>query len=275
MGFPETRFTLIHRLASFNNEEDWRLFLGDYWEPVCRFALRWGARGEEEAEDIASQTFEILWTNRLLVRWVANRSAKLRTLLCAVVRKLIANRQRVETRREELVREIVRYLDEQNQSQPELVDQFYAIWADEIIRRAFESVSAEYCAEGGGNSIRVLHGRLFQKLTFAALAERLHSTVGEVDNLYRQARNRLVKALQDLLHEHVSHYCQPEEIKGEFEREWQLLHDYLDQHGGMGDAVTRARSLLDAAQRSAHSQQAITRTLTRLSKTPPEGIPQG
>ena len=75
MSFPETRLTFIERLASSANEEDWRDFLQDYWGPVCRFALRSGAGNLADAEDTASQTFEVLWENRLLVRWVSDRSA--------------------------------------------------------------------------------------------------------------------------------------------------------------------------------------------------------
>ena len=88
MSFPETRHTLIHRLATGNTEADWQEFLNDYWAPVCRFAQRRAGLRLEDAEDTASLTFEALISNQLLVRWVAKRSAKLRTLLCSVVRKI-------------------------------------------------------------------------------------------------------------------------------------------------------------------------------------------
>ncbi|MBU4271254.1 MAG: hypothetical protein KKE86_04830, partial [Planctomycetes bacterium] len=95
MGFPQTRLTLIQRLTSGGAEEDWQNFLKDYWGPICRFSLRRGARNLDDAEDVASETFEALWEQRLLVRWVANRSAKLRTLLCCVVRNILSHRNRV------------------------------------------------------------------------------------------------------------------------------------------------------------------------------------
>ena len=81
MSFPQTRVTLIQRLASGGNEEDWGQFLRDYWGPICRFSLRFGALNLDEAEDVASDTFAVLLEKRLLDRWVSNRSAKLRTLL--------------------------------------------------------------------------------------------------------------------------------------------------------------------------------------------------
>jgi hypothetical protein len=51
MRFPETRLTFIERLASGGSEEGWRDFLQDYWGPVCRFALRWGAPSLADAEE--------------------------------------------------------------------------------------------------------------------------------------------------------------------------------------------------------------------------------
>ncbi len=44
MSFPQTRLTLVERLASGGSAEAWQTFLGDYWGPIRRFALRWGAR---------------------------------------------------------------------------------------------------------------------------------------------------------------------------------------------------------------------------------------
>jgi DNA-directed RNA polymerase specialized sigma24 family protein len=95
MAFPETRLTLIQRIASTGDDADWRQFLGDYWGPVCRFAAQRGSLGLADAEDVASLTFEALIANQLLPRWVINRSAKLRTLLCTVTRNVMSNRARV------------------------------------------------------------------------------------------------------------------------------------------------------------------------------------
>ena len=94
MNFPQTRLTLIQRLASDGKDEDWQRFLADYWGPVCRFAMRWGARDLDDAEEVAGHTFAVIWENRLLDRWVSSRSAKLRSLLCAVVRNTLRRRMR-------------------------------------------------------------------------------------------------------------------------------------------------------------------------------------
>jgi hypothetical protein len=94
MSFPQTRHTLIQRIADAGDGRDWGEFLADYWGPVCRFARRAGALTQDDAEDAAAQTFEVLVRNRLLAHWVLKRSAKLRTLLCAVVRNVLSNRGR-------------------------------------------------------------------------------------------------------------------------------------------------------------------------------------
>src|SRR4051812_25206440 len=104
MSFPETRQTLIQRIANQAGEDDWRTFMIDYWGPVCRFAAGRASLTDADAEDVASQTFEILLTSQLLARWTSNRSAKLRTLLCSVVRKVLANRARVSVGRERILK---------------------------------------------------------------------------------------------------------------------------------------------------------------------------
>jgi hypothetical protein len=70
MQFPSTRLTLVQRLAFGGTRDDWDAFFDEYWEPLCRFALRRGARDRTSAEDVAAQVLEILWHNDLLARWV-------------------------------------------------------------------------------------------------------------------------------------------------------------------------------------------------------------
>ncbi|APZ92969.1 RNA polymerase sigma factor [Fuerstiella marisgermanici] len=94
MPFPETRVTLIHRLVGGHAENDWHQFMSDYWRPIRRFAMRIGKLQASDADDVASVTFQIIFRNQLLLRWTEDRSAKLRTLLCSVVRRELANRRR-------------------------------------------------------------------------------------------------------------------------------------------------------------------------------------
>ena len=94
--------------------------------PVSR--CRSGAGQLSDAEDVASQTFEVLWESRLLVRWIANRSAKLRSLLCSVTRKTLANRKRVRAGRERLARDAA-----DQWAQPEMV-------GDETVRNLLRSL---------------------------------------------------------------------------------------------------------------------------------------
>src|SRR5689334_291137 len=103
MSFPQTRATLIRRLASGQRGPDWEVFHRDYWRPICRF-IRWQGRlSEADAEDVAADVFETILKNDLLARWVDSRTAKLRTLLCAVARNILSNRRRVADGRGRLV----------------------------------------------------------------------------------------------------------------------------------------------------------------------------
>ncbi|MCH5375194.1 MAG: hypothetical protein JJ992_14575, partial [Planctomycetes bacterium] len=111
MSFPETRVTLIQRLASGGSEEDWSQFLRDYWGPICRFSLRFGALNVDEAEDIASETFAVMWEKRLLDQWMTNRTAKLRTVLCAIVRHVLSHRKRARGREHDRLRKLADLLD--------------------------------------------------------------------------------------------------------------------------------------------------------------------
>lgn len=259
MSFPETRLTLIQRLASGGTAEDWQGFLRDYWGPVCRFALRSGAGQLNDAEDVASQTFEVLWESRLLVRWIANRSARLRSLLCGITRKILANRHRVRAGRQRLAHDVA---DQWNPS--ETVDDaqtelFYAAWVEDLLRQAVESVANAYYREGKGDYVRVLYSRLCQGVSMADMARELDTTVSSINNYFRHARQRLADTLQDLLRNQIERYCARELAAQELQDEWQRLGNYMTEHGGLEDAVRRAYELMDmvAAQKN---QQAGLRT---------------
>jgi DNA-directed RNA polymerase specialized sigma24 family protein len=274
MSFPETRFTLIQRLASLEREEDWQVFVRDYWGPVCRFAVRWGARNRDDAEDVASQTFEVLWSNRLLVRWTSTRSAKLRTLLCAVVRNILSNANRVRRRREELAQDLIRHVEELHPAEGQSADAFYDAWVDEILERAVQSLAAEYCAQGKANYLRVLYGRLCQRVAIAELAQVLRLKPADVDNYYRHARERLGKNLQQIVRQHIERYTPAENVPEEFDLEWQQLGRYLLAHNGLEAVVGRACGQLDFAASSPQANslsKAVDRltSIIRASARPP------
>jgi RNA polymerase sigma factor (sigma-70 family) len=212
MSFPQTRLTLIQRLASGGNDDDWRRFMKDYWGPICRFALRWGAQNLIDAEDVASQTFAALWQNRLLRRWVSNRSAKLRSLLCAVVRNILATRSRVQASRQVVSTDLVEQVDQLRRVRDAQSDAFYAAWAEDVLQRSVESLAVEYYSESKGDYVRVFYGRLCQGLTIAQVAEALEITPAAVDHYYRNARSRLSKNLKSLVRRQVSRYAPPRRV---------------------------------------------------------------
>jgi RNA polymerase sigma factor (sigma-70 family) len=248
MAFPQTRHTLIQRLASGGEESDWREFLRDYWGPVCRFARSRGSLTLEDAEDVASETLEAIVKNNLLARWSANRSAKLRTLICAVVRNVLANRARVASGRDRIVREhageLDRYLDLSSvdpEAEPsESADAFYAAWADDIVQKAVETLFAEYHATGSGDTFRVLHGRLCEEMSMGEIAVSLRATPSVVESQYRRARTRLAERLEELVRWQTDRYSKVEESESEFVVEWARLGDYLRAQGGLEEAVRRS-----------------------------------
>ncbi len=248
MAFPQTRLTLIHRLAGGRDDRDWRDFLEDYWMPVCRFALRQGCGTVQDAEDVAAETFTALWHNQLLARWVMGRSAKLRTLMCRVVRNVLSNRVRVAQGRDRLVKEhgeelagrpglpVVESLDYPGED----VDAFYAAWADEIVGSASEALLAEYNRAGKGDYFRVLYGRICEEMTTPEIASALGISLTQAENYYKHARKRLTERLEESVRRHVEHYCPDADTQAEFTAEWAQLGDYLRDHGGLEDAIRRA-----------------------------------
>ncbi|MHC4399747.1 MAG: RNA polymerase sigma factor [Planctomycetota bacterium] len=265
MTFPQTRLTLVQRLASGGTDDDWHRFLKDYWGPICRFALRRGAGSLNDAEDVASQAFAVVWENQLLTRWVSHRSAKLRSLLCAVVRNILSNRHRVRTGRQRRSGDLARQVEQMSRARDDQSDAFYAAWVEDVLQRAVESLAAEYFAQSKADYVRVLYGRLCQGLTIAEVAQALDLTGANVDHYFRHARKRLADKLEQMLRDQVAHYCPPEEMEDEFALEWRCLGDYLGHHGGLDEAVRRAYDLLDPVETRRHREAGLTQALARLT----------
>lgn len=273
MGFPPTRLTFIQRLASGGSDEDWRRFLEDYWGPVCRFALRWGARNLEDAEEVASRTVLVIWENRLLERWMSNRSAKLRSLLCAVVRNILSNWNRLRANRQRMPEELVRQVEESSRSGDKQADAFYAAWVEDLIQQAVESLAAEYHRKNQGDYVRVLYGRLCEGLTIAEVAEALEITPSTVDYYFRHARQRLAEKLQSVLRPQVERYCLPEEALEEFAQEWDRLGQFLAEQGGLEQAVRRAYEMLDPVRTGQRRAAGVAGALTRLTSIRKTALP--
>jgi RNA polymerase sigma factor (sigma-70 family) len=274
MSFPQTRHTLIERIAAAGDERDWGEFLADYWGPICRFARRRGPLGWDDAEDVAAQTFEALVRNRLLTQWASTRSAKLRTLLCAVVRNVLSNRARVLTGRARLLRDHGGRLDDRGglpmvaslDAPVEEVDAFYAAWVEELLQQAVEELLAQYHREGKGNFFRVLYGRLCDGMTMPEIAQALAVAAGQAENAYKHARKSLARRLVELVRDQVGRYCPAEDVEGEFAAEWGRLGEHLKKHGGLEEAVRRAYAGLPPASGKKQLASSMNAALTRVSE---------
>ena len=261
MAFPQTRHTLIERLAHGGNDTDWRDFLVDYWVPVCRFALRRGNGRIDEAEDVAAQAFEVVLRNNLLGRWAASRQAKLRTLLCSVVCKIQANLFRAAKRQGELLEEL-----QQAEPPDSEQDAFYAAWADELLQTSLHDLAVDYHREGKGDYFRVLFGRLCEQMSIAEVAASLDIGNSAVDNYYRHVRGRLSEKLESAVRSHVFRYTPAEDAEAEFAAEWGRLAAYLAEHGGLEDAVRRAHSHVENATLERTKTAQIRETMTRIER---------
>jgi RNA polymerase sigma factor (sigma-70 family) len=269
MPFPQTRHTLIERLAAGGDQRDWRDFLADYWGPVCRFALRRGETRPVEAEDIASQTFEVVLRNKLLGRWVASRQAKLRTLLCSVVCKIQANTHRAADRRQWLIDDLESAGPDAASlaASEEQADAFLEAWVEDLLQKCLHELAAEYHRAGKGDYFRVLYGRLCDEMSIAEVAEALAISPSAVDNYYRHVRRRLAEKLQSAVRSHVFRYCAQEEAEKEFVAEWNRLGAHLKEHGGLEEAVRRTYELADfqAVERSKTAR--IRDTISRIESS--------
>jgi RNA polymerase sigma factor (sigma-70 family) len=270
MSFPQTRHTLIQRLAAGGDDRDWRQFLADYWGPICRFARRGGTLSWEDAEDVAAQTFQALLHNRLLARWVTQRSAKLRTLLCTVVRNTLSNRARVEKGRARLLREHGGRLDDRGglplvpslDAPTEQEDAFYAAWVEELVRQAVDAVLADLHHQGKGDCFRILYSRLCEGMSLDEVARVLAMEPGRAKSAYEHARRCLARQLEALVHDQVSRYCPEADAAAECATEWARLGQHLQVHGELEAAVRRACAADTPSSQRGAAKQA---TLTRLS----------
>lgn len=239
MAFPETRLTLIHRIAKGDDDAAWQRFLADYWRPICLFAKRIGNLSWEDAEDVASQTIDVLNRKELIGRWLATPQARFKTLLCSVIRNLVSNTVRSAHARARRTAEYAADWDamttqEVNQDD---INTFYAIWADELIRGVVEALMWQYHRDGRGDYFRVLYGRICDQLTSKDLAEQLGIKLTDAENYYRHAKQQLTAQIETALRREIEQYGLNSDLEEEFRLEWGQLAAYFEQRGGLEETI--------------------------------------
>ena len=281
MSFPETRPTLIARLAEGSDQTAWEQFLDDYWGPIVRFAVRIGRLPLDQAEDAASETLLVIYRSNLLSRWQHSPTGKLRSLICGVTRNLLANRQRVERGRRNLLADLAEkggapgVLPVHDSPEPAAAhdeDIFYQAWVDELLAQAMRAVREQLYAEDRGDYFRALYGRVCEGLSAGDIAESLDIPVAAVENYLRIARTRLSRTLQVAVQKQVERYSPTADVKAEFEREWSELGRNLDRLGGLETAIRREAgglSRLPADARASKSFLALRKQVSDNSSSPP------
>jgi len=273
MGFPQTRHTLIQRLADRGGEADWQQFLSDYWGPLCRFAQRQGRLTLADAEDVAGATFEVLLRKQLLERWVSDPSAKLRTLLCTVSKHVIGNRIRIHKRRKELMQEhgpavadcddlpAIRASDATNDE----LDILYGAWAEQLLYDSVEGLMQSLHEQDKGDYFRVLYGRVCEGLTMPQISKALGVKLTSVENYDKAVRRELTRALESRLRRHVERYTADEQVAEEYAREWDRLGEHLKSQGGMEAAVRAVYAAISANEDPFDRGAAMHETIDRVS----------
>jgi hypothetical protein len=122
----------------------------------------------------------------------------------------------------------------------------------------------------GCDYFRVLHGRMCEKLTIPQISQALDIKKTDVENYYKAARKRLAAKLKELVHEHVQRYCDRCHPDPEFESEWNRIGQYLEEHGGLEQAVAKVYETSGPVQAARRQPQVITTTLRRLTQAIPK-----
>lgn len=255
MAFPQTRHTLIQRLAICGSDIDWQDFFHDYWVPICRFAMRRGNVRWHEAEEIASLVFEVVLKKDLIQRWHETPKAKLRTLLCAVTCRVQANYVRSASRRDLSLATLDFDVRELSVDDTNWEKTFYAAWVDDLLQKCLNSLVREYHAQDRGDYVRVLYGRLNEGLTIAQVSQTLDLSASSVDNYYRHAIKRLKDSIRSAVQSHVIRYTG--DAQEGFAEEWAALAEHLRQHGGLAQAVRNAEVQLRSCESTIRRQMGV------------------
>lgn len=265
MSFPETRPTLIQRIAAENREADWQEFLKDYWRPVCRFAGRWGKLSYDDAEDVASATFEVLIAKDLLSAWASNPAAKLRSLLCRIIRNLLANKTRIQQGRKELLQKNLSWIKEMEGihlndavDRPEELDAFFESWVDEVVQEAVDELFQECQKTGRGDVFRVLYGRICEQMPMHEVARCLRISPDTAQNHFKLARKLLDRFLRREVERRVSKYAAPQQVQAEFEAEWRALSESLIRRGGLEASLQQFADSQESRELKRREQRSVT-----------------
>lgn len=280
MDFPQTRQTLIQRIASEGNEHDWHHFLNDYWQPVCRFAMKRANLNSDDAEDVAAEVFKAILQNRLLCRWASDRCSKLRTMLCTVVRHVLGNHARIQQGRERLLRKNAHELREGSDwptikkpdAPAEQVDLFYSNWVEGILIRVVEAMMQEYHQTGKGDYFRVLYGRICEKLSMPEIAKMLNVDTSRAESYFKKGKRRLAIIFKEQVQEQVERYSQGEESEEEFQAEWQEIGEFLMKHGGLEGIIAKVYEQIDPEEVIQRQNRAITGMMNRITGILPKEL---
>jgi DNA-directed RNA polymerase specialized sigma24 family protein len=189
-----------------------------------------------------------IYGSALLAKWEQQRTGKLRSFICGVVRNTLANQQRVAHGRQRLLKKLAEQgglseimpVSESAEPSVSELDAFYQAWVNDLLASSVQQLLAELHAEGRGDYFRALFGRVCEGLTAVEIGTALNVLPQTVENYLRVARSRLSHQLQKSVRRHVERYSRTEDIEADFQSEWTQLGEHLSRHGGLEQVLRLA-----------------------------------
>ncbi len=80
------------------------------------------------------------------------------------------------------------------------------------------------------------------------------------ENYYKAATKRLASELERAVRQHVQKYCSEGDADDEFRAEWTQLSAYLQEHGGIENAVRSCHQRMASGERPSRDSQTLADT---------------
>jgi hypothetical protein len=148
----------------------------------------------------------------------------------------------------------------------EQIDAFYAAWVDDLLQQVIDQLRDQYHAEGKGNYFRVLYGRLCEEMSVPEISQALGLKPTDVENYYKASKKQLAAVLKNCVRSQTTRYCDEAGLAEDFQTEWNQLGEFINQHGGLEEAVRRSYLERPASDHRVGRSSVFNDTLIRYRK---------
>jgi RNA polymerase sigma factor (sigma-70 family) len=201
MQFPTSVWSAILSIRQ-DPERVKDLIVRRYRDPIFEFARRQGLT-HEDAEDVAQEVFLRVCREEFLEK-ADRQKGKFRTLLLAVTRHVILQFRRYELSERRDRRRQISLGEFDVPADPPSDEEFDRLWVKNLVNQAIERLKDD-------PMIRALklqmEGRSYQEI-----ADALGKQVSDVTNYIHRAKDRLRRAIEELITEYSAREQAPAEI---------------------------------------------------------------